>query len=389
MLNQLLSFIFSLISLIIPTNKKVYIFGSWFGEKYNDNSKYLYEYILENHPEIKAYWFTREKKVFEHLKRERKPVLYGVSINSIRLHLVAFVVFYTVSFNKDLMGPFTNKKTIKFNLWHGSPMKKIGLDVIRSGVGLKESLVESHIDSRFRKLVKKCFGGIYKKATLKRELILSSSAEISECLKTAFGLNDKQVMLAGYPKLDHFYKSDEYITGKLLYAPTYRGDYNSELDILTEFGFELKKIEDWLERENLELDIKLHPANRLPSEVEEKINDSCRVNLLEVDDIYEVLNLYEYVITDFSSIFFDALAIGKKVILAPFGIDSYLENDRELYFNVDELFPYEKSYNWVELIENFKGYKKLCQIEEARLFYNYADGESSKRIMEMLGKIDK
>ena len=145
MLSRLLSFTISLVSLIIPVNKKVYIFGSWFGKKYSDNSKYLYEYILENHPEIKAYWFTREKKVFEQLRRERKPVLYGVSISSVYLHLVAFVVCYTVSFNKDLMGSFTNKKTIKFNLWHGSPMKKIGLDVIKSGVGLKESLVKDHV----------------------------------------------------------------------------------------------------------------------------------------------------------------------------------------------------------------------------------------------------
>lgn len=46
--------------------KKIKIFGffgAWFGEKYADNSKYLFEYVNKNHPEIRVIWVTRNENI--------------------------------------------------------------------------------------------------------------------------------------------------------------------------------------------------------------------------------------------------------------------------------------------------------------------------------------
>ena len=63
-------------SFIIPIDKNLWVFGAWFGEKYADNSKYLFEYVNENHTEIRAVWLTQnhatlklvlETKVMKHI----------------------------------------------------------------------------------------------------------------------------------------------------------------------------------------------------------------------------------------------------------------------------------------------------------------------------------
>ena len=50
-----------LMMLLLPKNQNLWVFGSWLGEKYTDNSKYLFEYVCKNHPELRAVWLTRNK----------------------------------------------------------------------------------------------------------------------------------------------------------------------------------------------------------------------------------------------------------------------------------------------------------------------------------------
>jgi len=42
-----------------PRSEKILIFGSWLGEKYADNPRYLFEYVIKNRPDLKAIWITR------------------------------------------------------------------------------------------------------------------------------------------------------------------------------------------------------------------------------------------------------------------------------------------------------------------------------------------
>ena len=47
-------------------NRNIWLIGGHAGDIYNDNSKFFYEYMLENHKEIDTYWVVnKESKVFE------------------------------------------------------------------------------------------------------------------------------------------------------------------------------------------------------------------------------------------------------------------------------------------------------------------------------------
>ena len=40
-----------------------------------DNTKYLYEWVIEHHPEIEAYWITKDVKILQQLRSKGMPVL--------------------------------------------------------------------------------------------------------------------------------------------------------------------------------------------------------------------------------------------------------------------------------------------------------------------------
>ena len=69
--NKLISFILLplfWISYFIPKKKNLWVFGAWFGERYSDNSRYLFEYVNDNIPEISAVWLTKSKSVISDIQ---------------------------------------------------------------------------------------------------------------------------------------------------------------------------------------------------------------------------------------------------------------------------------------------------------------------------------
>ena len=111
------------VSLFIPRNRNIWVFGSWFGNKFADNSKYLFLYVKKFHPEIRAIWLTLNLKLIKKLREERQeadktyrikgflyPVKDGCSISPSGL----------VDINR-----FAITVAKKAQLWHGALIRKI------------------------------------------------------------------------------------------------------------------------------------------------------------------------------------------------------------------------------------------------------------------------
>ena len=108
----------------VPRKKNLWIFGTWYGKKYSDNSKYLYEYVLKWYPEVNAIWITKSKEIVEKLKAENKRVFLSNSFGGICACLFAKHAFLT-SGVIDVNPLFLNGCK-QIWLWHGMPLKKIG-----------------------------------------------------------------------------------------------------------------------------------------------------------------------------------------------------------------------------------------------------------------------
>ncbi len=123
MISKLLIYIFSLplyyLMYLIPKKKKLWVFGAWFGVKYFDNPRFLFEYIKNNSSEIQVIWITKDKSICNN-----QEILYKYSLKAIYFSLRAEVFFVSHSTLSDLFA-FINANCRKvIQLWHGIPIKK-------------------------------------------------------------------------------------------------------------------------------------------------------------------------------------------------------------------------------------------------------------------------
>ncbi len=55
-------------SKLIPKSNNVWIFGAWYGNKYSDNTSYLFEYIHKEKLSVKAIWLSNNNEIISHLR---------------------------------------------------------------------------------------------------------------------------------------------------------------------------------------------------------------------------------------------------------------------------------------------------------------------------------
>ena len=80
------------LQVFIKRSSNIWIFGAWYGQKFSDNAMYLYKYILENEPNLKIFWITKNIRLHKELKKKKFPVLYYLSFQGIFYSLKAGVV---------------------------------------------------------------------------------------------------------------------------------------------------------------------------------------------------------------------------------------------------------------------------------------------------------
>ena len=377
-------------------NKKdsnIWVFGSMRGEKYIDNAKYLYEYIHKN-TDIQAIWISRNEIIVNELNNRGFTAYSQFSKKGKYYASKAKIAIVThrggYSDISDLPFFRFTKETKIIQLWHGIPLKKIAFDDKIFSFTHDEDNLTYKIKSSIKNTLFPFLNYVHKPS-----LILSLSEETQTIFSKAFYVNKKNVRITGYPRNDILLKN--YIIDpikkqktKVIYMPTFRGSVNSNFDLFLNYGFDTDKLDSFLEKKNMTLDIKLHPFNQLSPELIEKLEKSKNIFFLEYDAIYEIINNYSMLITDYSSIYFDYLLLDRPIIFAPFDKKDYLQNDREFYFNYDDVTPGPKASNWDEVIQLLQKYlnnKDLYKKERELLknrFHTYQDTENSKRVYEAI-----
>lgn len=368
------------ISCCIPKNKNLWIFGAWFGEKYADNSKYLFEYVNRNHSHIRAVWLSKNKKTVELIKSKGYEVYYTYDIRAILLALKARFSIFVHSNRSDNLMFLNNKNTKLIQLWHGSPLKKIGLDDNIFSNKKKQSLLKQML-----------FPFIYEHY----DIIIAQSENDRNIFKSAF--NNKNIIVTGYPRNDSFFnKKKSYSTkSEILYVPTFRDNIGSEIDLFTDYNFDINKWQKYLEKNKIVFNIKMHPVNKTSKTILDKLSKSKNIIFLDEIDINDILPSFDILINDYSSIYFDFLLTNKPIVFAPFDYVKYLTKDRELYYDYDEVTPGPKCKDWNEVLKwiekfNFNSslYAKEREIIRNR-FHKYLDGNSCMRVFEQIVKLNE
>lgn len=328
-------------------DKNTWVFSSTDNENFNYNSKYLFEYVLKYEKNIMPYFVINND-----ILRQKLQLKYGqeyfISTNDtegIKKVLSAGVWF--TSAGLPLYGAKLNKHRLIVNLWHGVPLKKIALK-------------ENNYSSLKKLYFKLIFSDNY-------SYMLTTSKSLINIMKDSFGVNEDIIKVWGQPRNDILFdEGNKTILNDLfvdlpehekivLYAPTYRDNIETKLFPFIDYSKE--DLEEFLEKEKSVIFIRTHISEN--SDISKYLGK--RVRLLNddiLDDIMIVLNLFDVLITDYSSIYIDYLLLNRPVIFLPYDKEEYLDN-RGMNFEYDKVTPGPKPEQMQDLLSilsmNFKG----------------------------------
>lgn len=290
-------------------DKTLWVFGCWGGIKYSDNSKYLFEYVRENYPMIKAVWITKNKNVYELLKSEKKDVYYADTYEGNQILKNAGVAFFTNSLNDFGDNHLLNGAKL-CSLFHG--------------VGFKNELREldnpHSIKSKLKMLKHKIYDPSF------TSLIFTTS----EFFKNKFHIQQynaplDHIVLTGQPRNDLFFDKTIKKIGKkqILYMPTFREDESGQ-DKLRYIINEMANsniLQDLLEDYGYTLIIKPHFLTKV--EKNKELLNILIYNDLDIPDIQMLLKDIDILITDYSSVIGDFVLLNRPIIFYSYDLEEY------------------------------------------------------------------
>lgn len=220
-----------------------------------------------------------------------------------------------------------------------------------------------------------------------------SSKNIAKHYAEGFGIPDSCVLPSGVPRTDIFcdsgYKEktraaffEKYPQLKnkkiILFAPTFRGKGQMSAYYPTD-KFNPNEICSALGDEYAII-IKLHPFCKEKYKIEEKYKDRI-IDLSNADELNDLLFVTDLLITDYSSVVFEASLLDIPMLFYAFDLDEYIEN-RDFYYDFKEFIPGKTVFLQDELIKavqsnDFES-EKVKNFKHK--FFDDIDGQSSQRV---------
>lgn len=357
--------IFMKFCILFPIEDKI-VFMSFYGKSFGDSPKSIYNQLVKTNIKTKVIWILDDNKI----QIPGAEVIKSSSFRAI-YHLATAKIW--IDNSRKRWWIIKRKNQYYIQTWHaGITMKKVEKDAINS-------LSQDYIKSA-------------KHDSEMADLFISGSKWNTENYRQSFWYNG-EILESGLPRSDIFFTKngsdkirEQYnVTDKekiALYAPTFRVDGNTKC-----YNMDFQSVIRTLEKKwggTWKILVKFHP-NILTKKEELKYSNNV-IDASLHSDINELILVSDVLITDYSSCMFDAMNIGKTIILYATDIDEYYK-DRGTYFSFEELpFPLATTNKeLVDIILDFDNnkYKNTVKyfLEQHKIF---DDGHASEKIVERI-----
>ena len=383
----------------VPKDNNLWVFSGFNKQNYMDNSKYLYEYVVENHPEINAVWITLNKKIFDQLTEEGKPVVMAQTRKCRKLvsrAAVAFTDHFKMSDYDAMSG--LNDKTKIVQLWHGVGLKTIG-DLKNTkvpGVKFSDDILPSPEDTkgvRFKKKLLYWRYAYHRELFEKYFLLVCPGPERVLQIADPWHIPHENCFYSGHPRNILLHSDDQPHEGlRILYAPTYRWSVSEEKKLVNQIVESGSMIQEYLERLDGEIMIRLHPHTwrNYGAILDELAEEFDRIKIDHEKDIYTTLASYDILISDYSSIAYDFILLDRPTIYFNYDFQRFTSQECHLNYDYEEYSPGPKTATWEETLNAIEEYAKnpqkdsdwRCRIRDE--FYDMAsnDENNSERIVQ-------
>jgi len=397
-----LASILAVVSLLVPRSRRIWAFGSWYGQRFADNPKYFFLHCAsrESHA-VHAVWLSMSSTVVRRIRALGYPAYHRLSPSGLWYALRAGVYIFDCRVMD--VSSVASSGAVKVNLWHGVPLKMIERDISQANNALTQANHGSPLVRAANKLLRPQLSERY-------DYLLGTSRATCERLAGAFGVATSQVINGGYPRTDVLLTLDDEArfrmpeeervieqcrayanegTRVLLYMPTFR-DWRNDADRVIPIDW--PALDNLLQQHGGALFCKLHPGDqaRLPD-----LAGLSRVHLIPSSvDPYPILRHTDALISDYSSIFFDYLLLDRPLVFYPYDLDDYRKFSRALYDDYDTVTPGPKAYDTAglqralsTLLLSYDAQARQYADERAAVrnrFYEHVDDRASARLFDAL-----
>ena len=268
-----------------------------------------------------------------------------------------------------------NPETVVVQLWHApGASKKFG----------------GSVDIQSREILEKISN--------KTDYLIVTSNNVKKYYKEAFQISESKIKSLGLPRMDYYFENHDVDKLKskflkdhnspthhkiVLYAPTFRDDekYNNVFNYLNLDEFNRVLGDEYV------LSLRLHPKIK-DFYKEDTVSKGSYIDASNYESEQELMLISDILITDYSSIMIEFVALDKPAIFFTYDLDSYLSNERGFYYDFEKTVPGPIVYTSDELINVIKNeeFDKSKISEFTKTQFDVIDGDSSKRVVDFLLK---
>lgn len=283
--------------------------------RWEESGVVIYESLIKTDIK-KIFWLTPEKPhsiPFE-VDESRTTFIKRRSLKGVFFYILSKYVFIT----HGLYAREFPSNQITVNMWHGMPIKKVGL------LDGNEGLKTTHT--------------------------LSTGAYFQRILSESFGVNKSSILNIGLPRNEKLLKYNKGALDKLnipgnnkflFWLPTYRKSSTGDIrldgtDYKNPFhlpGFDVNDFNTFLKEMNITCYFKPHPMAAISY-----LQDLSNLKMINEEfleekglTLYETVSVSDFIISDISSIIIDYLLLDKPIILSFADKEEYI-NSRGLNF---------------------------------------------------------
>lgn len=395
----------------IPKDENLWVFGAWFGQRYADNSKYFFEYLHATDSGKKLVWISKNKQALELVRRKGYTAYHFHSLKGLWAVARSSAALVCVGIASDLPSFMLSSKTKKIQLWHGIGPKgyakkqwKKNDEKIVNQFNWYSKFLENCVLWYSKLLFKKQSKGMLwlPYTEIEYDLIITSSDFGYKKMQMLFGEAAKKIVVTGYPRHDHLLSNtdievvplhNEIISNQkskkiiCLYAPTHRS--------LTDFQLEaqLLSLDACLnEYSQVFMLVKLHDFTR--SKLLSKKITFKNIHLINEEeihqDIYTILKQVSVLITDYSSLYTDALLLDIPVIFMIPDLKEYEKSDQSFFADYSAITAGPKVTLWsdalthVVSLEKVKRKYRVQRQEALQLFFAHQTSTSSEKSLRQI-----
>lgn len=386
-IKRLLVPLYKLAFIWVPFKDDVIIFESGMFRNYTGNPRYIYEELVRQGLDQKyqCIWVLRKNShVMEcDIPGNRRIIRYKTS----KFFYFVRSAHFIVSDNRLPRYVFMNKKKIYIQTWHGTPLKKLALDMDNLDMGGSTNIKKYHrnirknsatwdyliTQNRFSTdIFRRCFAfdrdyqEFLEYGYPRNDKLINSTADDIESIKIDLGLPlDKKIILYAPTWRDNeYYDKGEYKFICPIDFDELRRKLSDEYVIIVKYHYLIKDTVDWSQY------------------------DGFVYNFSEESDIADLYLVSDMLITDYSSVMFDYGVLNRPMIFFTYDLEEYKDSLRGFYFDFVNEAPGPLVIEPEHLADAILDYNPAAWVQKHQAFHDkfntFDDGHASERVVDII-----